>query len=50
MAYGTTTYQELPEEEEKERDSLWALRFFTVIDNVVVTDIVVRRGAVFFPS
>ena len=50
MNYGTTTYQELPEEEEKEGGSLWSLKFFTVVDNVVVTGIVVGRGAVFFPS
>ncbi len=42
MICGATTYQELPEEEEKEEDSLWSLGFFAVIDNVVVTDIVVR--------
>ena len=48
MTYGTTTYQELPEEEEKEGGSLWSLKFFTVVDNVVVTGIVVGRGAIFF--
>ena len=30
MTYGTTTYQELPKEEEKEEGSLWSLEFFAV--------------------
>ena len=49
MTYGTTIYQELPEEEEKEEGSLWSLKFFAVIDNVVVTDIVVSQSTIFFP-
>ena len=43
MTYGTTAYQELPELEEKEEDALCSLKFFAVVDNVLVTDIVVRR-------